>query len=231
MNPAIAEIDWSHALASDPGISVAIVSRDGEVIFANPGAFSLFGADDQAPVEGKHLNELFHPEFARERMEWITSVAEWRKTLRVRHIYQGRDIVSTMIPLASPAGRSHVLVVSRSATPNDPASSVEEVETEFIDLGRLASLSNRELEVLVLLGHGRNVPETARMLYRSPRTIERHKEEIGRKLGASTIAEIVKIVNTVGLTVDHLDLKRLEALNPELKPSDEAEFNDVQAAQ
>ncbi|NND96137.1 MAG: helix-turn-helix transcriptional regulator [Pirellulaceae bacterium] len=209
------DVDWESVLATDPGIGVAIVTVDGEIVFGSQSALAIFGVDPSHDVQAMYIRDLFHPEFVGERMDWIQRVAQSGKPLRVRHVYQGRSLISTLTPLDNPHEVPHILVISRSASPNDPQSPIDEVVSERIDLGGLDQLSKRELEVLVLLGHGRSVPETARILHRSPRTIERHKEQIGRKLGTSTIAEIVKLVSGLGLTIDHTALTRYQALRPE----------------
>jgi len=216
MEALLNQMNWAQLFASDPGMGVAIVEADGEIVFASESAIALFGADPNQDVEGQNIEAFFHPEFARERLAWIQRVCEEKKPLTVRHIYQGKHIVSTLMPAGAEPDQDRVLIVSRLASPNDPPANIEEVQSDLLDLGRLSTLSDRELEVLVLLGHGRSVPETARLLHRSPRTIERHKEQIGHKLGASTIAEIVKIVSRLGLSVDHLQLKRLHALKPDV---------------
>lgn len=219
METLMNELNWAQVFASDPGMGVAMVGPDGEIIFASESAIALFGADPNQNVQGRYIDDFFHPEFARERLGWIQRVCEQQQPLTVRHIYQGKHIVSTLLPTSAAPDNDRVLIVSRLASPDDPPANVEEVKSDLLDLGKLSSLSDRELEVMVLLGHGRSVPETARLLHRSPRTIERHKEQIGHKLGASTIAEIVKIVSKLGLTVDHLQLKRLEALKPTVAPA------------
>jgi len=78
-----------------------------------------------------------------------------------------------------------------------------------LDLGPLDVLSPRELEVLVFLGHGMSVPETAAALKRSPKTIEHHKDSIGKKLHARGQSELVSIVTKLGLELDDLKLQRL----------------------
>tara|TARA_R110002073_G_scaffold60209_24_gene151328 strand:+ start:10651 stop:11451 length:801 start_codon:yes stop_codon:yes gene_type:complete len=113
-------------------------------------------------------------------------------------------------------GAQYVLILSR----RDPLDSTEDIETvtsQYVDLGCLSALSNRELEIFILLGHGKSVPEVAKMLHRSPRTAERHKTEIGRKLGYSTLAEIARAVGHLGLTYDHLQLERFHALAKDAK--------------
>jgi DNA-binding NarL/FixJ family response regulator len=59
------------------------------------------------------------------------------------------------------------------------------------DLGDLAVLSPRELEVFYYLASGMTVGETAATLHRSPKTVSRHAERINQKLGYRNRAELV----------------------------------------
>jgi len=54
------------------------------------------------------------------------------------------------------------------------------------------SLSNRELEVLSLIGRGHPTGEIARRLHLSVKTIETHREHIKRKLGLSSAMELTR---------------------------------------
>ncbi len=83
------------------------------------------------------------------------------------------------------------------------------LNSQFIDLGFLNVLSPRELEVFVLLGHGLSVPEVAKKLFRSPKTIERHKTAIGQKLQVQGQAAITRLVTQIGLDLPHASLSRL----------------------
>jgi DNA-binding NarL/FixJ family response regulator len=59
------------------------------------------------------------------------------------------------------------------------------------------------------MGHGMSVPSAAKMLYRSPKTIERHKASISHKLQLKGQADMVAIVTAMGLQLDDAELKRL----------------------
>lgn len=54
----------------------------------------------------------------------------------------------------------------------------------------LATLSDRELEVLRLIGRGMRTGDIARTLHRSVHTIEAHRASIKRKLGLKTAGEL-----------------------------------------
>ena len=217
MNRRLQSLDWESIFAADPALGVALISAPGEILFVSEGLYNLFGIDRQSRCDGCVLADIFHVEFARERMRWIRRALSDQTRLRAEHIYQGRRIVSTLIPLASPPDGPCVLIISRPyATAIDQhVDNIPRVESELIDLGPLAELTSRELEVLVLLGHGKSVPETAKLLHRSPRTIEQHKRSIGDKLGVSTLARIAGVVHEAGLTINDLALKRYHALRAE----------------
>lgn len=59
------------------------------------------------------------------------------------------------------------------------------------DVVAAAGVTQRELEVLTLLGQGLPNREIAERLYLSPRTVERHIANIGAKVGAGTRAALV----------------------------------------
>jgi FixJ family two-component response regulator len=58
---------------------------------------------------------------------------------------------------------------------------------------RISSLTQRELQVLGLLGRGQQNREIAVTLSISPRTVEVYKARMMEKLGCQTIADVVKM--------------------------------------
>jgi DNA-binding NarL/FixJ family response regulator len=67
---------------------------------------------------------------------------------------------------------------------------------------RWEGLSPRELEVLALVAEGRTSREIAFMLHLRLRTIESHREHIGRKLGTRTVAGFTRFAIAHGL-IEH----------------------------
>ncbi len=53
------------------------------------------------------------------------------------------------------------------------------------------NLSDRELQVLILLADGRSQAEIARLLGLSPKTVATYRSRIGRKLGLANTAELI----------------------------------------
>lgn len=56
----------------------------------------------------------------------------------------------------------------------------------------IQDLSNRELEVFLLIGQGRSTAEIANQLNLSVKTVETHREKIKRKLGLHSASELVR---------------------------------------
>lgn len=61
-------------------------------------------------------------------------------------------------------------------------------------------LSAREQEVFRLLVGGRSVGQIAELLYISPKTVEKHRANIRRKLGCRNLVEMVKFAISIGVS-------------------------------
>lgn len=66
----------------------------------------------------------------------------------------------------------------------------------------VAHLSTREREVLVQIARGATSKEIAQRLGISPRTVESHREAVGRKLGVRGVAALTRIAIDEGLVND-----------------------------
>lgn len=241
---ALNQIDLLSLIEQDAQIGVVIATREGLVLSHNSTSLDFFGVGQQHDMIGKNLRDIFVHEFAEERMRWMQMAINENRPMKIVHVMRGRRIVSTIMPLNCPDGNdtegagesksdvvedTHpcedrcVAVLTRYATADEKekSSETEVLESGLVDLGPLERLSARELEVFVLLGHGHTIPEVAKLLHRSPRTIEQHKASIGRKLGMSTIAQIAKTVGELGLKIDDAARQRIHAIRPEYAdPSD-----------
>jgi DNA-binding NarL/FixJ family response regulator len=70
------------------------------------------------------------------------------------------------------------------------------------DLAEPLGLSPREREVLALVAEGRTSREIASILRVTLRTVESHREHIGRKLGTRTVAGFTRLAIAHGLVDD-----------------------------
>jgi DNA-binding CsgD family transcriptional regulator len=204
---------WA-AITHTPGVGVSITDAAGNLLFVNDTAKLLFSESLEVDYRGKTIHDFHSREFADERLAMIGRVLQDGKPLSINHIYHGRRIQSTVWPVRDrrpPYGRAIVVSHERSHDPITPvlAGDCETISSAYIDLGPLNVLTHRELEVLVLLGHGMSVPDAAALLVRSPKTIQRHKSSISEKLGARGQADLVAIVTSIGLNMEDIKLKRL----------------------
>jgi DNA-binding CsgD family transcriptional regulator len=78
---------------------------------------------------------------------------------------------------------------------------VRAVRAAFDDVGPLEGLTERELEVLRLIGLGRTAQEISIALHRSVKTIDGHRMSLGAKLGVSSKIDLARIAMSSGLTV------------------------------
>ncbi|MCH8165038.1 MAG: helix-turn-helix transcriptional regulator [Planctomycetes bacterium] len=97
---------------------------------------------------------------------------------------------------------------------------------KIMDLGPLSSLTQRELEVLALIGEGLSTAEIAKRLSRSTKTVEWHRTSLGRKLEASNRVELAHIAIRAGLA-DFLALGHASRRTPQ---SPDAHRQDIEPA-
>ena len=69
--------------------------------------------------------------------------------------------------------------------------------------GLLQSLSERERDVMDLLIKGNSNKQVAHCLKLSPKTVERHRANIMRKLGVNSFAELVSNVAVLRALTSH----------------------------
>lgn len=214
MTTAVDSLRLAQAFELDPNVAAMLFEADGSIVYVNRAARSVYSAQGEPEVDrtGQKLHDFLPPEWADERLGWFRKSLASERPLAVQHLYRGQLVAVTIYPLFDKCLSWRILTISRRATAGDsdlPSPDVEQVETEFAELGPLAALTPRELEVFVLLGTGISAPEAAARLHRSPKTIERHKSAIGRKLGASTMASIATLATKSGIQERHLALRRI----------------------
>lgn len=189
------------ALARTPGVELAIAQPTGRIIAGTAETF------DPQPAPGA---PAILAEVHRERVAAIQRAAESRTPIVFRHLVAGIQMESTLHPI-EPTGRqaSNVLIITREGI---SPSTKDAEESAYVDLGPLSVLTPRELEVLALLGQGMQIAEIARTLYRSPKTVEKHRAAISRKLGVLSRAELARMVQRAELEVQ--DARRVRVDSP-----------------
>ncbi len=195
----------------DPGTGFTLVNQKGVVTFTNARAAHLFIRGRPEDAIGRSLAEIFGEDWAAERMNVFRRIHKTGQPVISRHIRHGVQIQSTIRLITEPDENELtylVLTVEGEHDPSDPAQ-FEIIESKYVHLGPLGSLTKRELEVLSLIGHGLSTPDMARVLYRSPRTIERHCDSIRTKLNGASRVQMAEFAHRAGLRLEDGQLKRL----------------------
>ncbi|MBL8887114.1 MAG: hypothetical protein JNK16_10660 [Phycisphaerales bacterium] len=201
------------ALGSDPMSGVAIFGTGGAVIWANPQLSKMFRGPDASPAQsiGRKLKEVYPESFANEVVSVIDQAASSGKPALMRTIWRGEQIYTWVQPIKSDASEAaegtdtQVLTISRKVRGDETAKDLfpmvdfEKFDTKVINLGPLDVLSTRELEVLALLGQGLSAADIAAVLHRSVKTINTHRESIGKKLKIDDRVKLAVVAQRAGL--------------------------------
>jgi len=208
------------SLTSDPLTGVSIIDAQHRLLYLNKQAAAIFLEQGIQPdqVTGKTLNEIYPPEFARERGRVVSEVIDRDQPVVFRAIWHGRQHVSWIYPIRTPqdipGASPRVLVITRHVAGDANQATllpgeIHHLDANVIDLGKLDALTPRELVVLALLGRGMSLKETAFHLHRSVRTIESQRDSITKKLHLRSRAELIQLVQRAGLTVEDVERERL----------------------
>ncbi|MEZ6242269.1 MAG: LuxR C-terminal-related transcriptional regulator [Phycisphaerales bacterium] len=203
------DIAWD-ALVSDPAVGVAVVAVDGTIRFANRKTAQLFLAAEPEDVVGKKLGDLFPADWSEERLQILRRIADTGQPVVLRSIRRGTQIQSAMRLLECDHGDKCILVITHEGEHDIPDrdGEFEIIESKTADLGPLDVLTRRELEVLALIKHGMTLDQIAKILHRSRKTIDNHRQSIARKLGESSRVRLAQIAESAGLEVSDAALKR-----------------------
>jgi DNA-binding CsgD family transcriptional regulator len=204
---------------TDPTTGVALLTVEGELLYINEQSARIFfnESQDTSLLIGKSLSELDFPEeWVKERVDLFHKIRDTGDSVLLRTVWHGKQQFSWMSSINSEGNgyKEHVLVITRRIPATEEAKFLLEGEHEVINsnlirLGVLESLTPRELEVLALLGQGMSIKEIAGTLFRSVKTIENHRESIGRKLNKTRGIELACIAHSAGLVVEDSARKRV----------------------
>lgn len=225
--PAASASIW-RAISSEPGTGVTVLTMDGRIAYANDDiARMAFGPEARgAGYVGRNVRELFPREWAEERLALLARVVKTGEPVVTRAVWRGDQLVSWLHRIdgdaeasdegeaAEPLGGERVLAITRRVGGEADLkriglSGLEVVESGVVRLGPLDVLTPRELEVLALLGQGLTLQEIATLLFRSHKTISRHRDALGRKLELSDRVKLAELAWKAGLTVRDAERKRV----------------------
>ena len=202
-----------RALCSDSDVSVTVCDRDGTIRFANELSNRFFrwqqtikfGRDPGAANTSRHtVREAAAHAAIEERIRLFARVCDTGRGIAYESLVQGIRQYVTVRPIRAEGGRILAMIVARRMHAWERVEglideTLDLVEPETHDPGILATLSPRELDVLILLGGGLTHAEIAERLKLSVRTIERHRDRLGQKLQASNRVELARFAIRAGL--------------------------------
>lgn len=152
---------------------------------------------------GTQPGDVFSPELARDRQARLAGVIREGRMASFYQLWCGVRWHTRVWPLDQEAFERPGLFIlmHKSVDPPEPCRGLEQpvILSPVSDLGDLAVLTRRELEVLYFLACGMTVNEIASELFRSPKTIGRHAENIHRKMGYVSRADLVLDATRRGL--------------------------------
>lgn len=215
--PTDASVLW-NVMTQDPGAGVVICDLEGKVVWGNERCFRIYLGPEakSGDVIGKTWEELGFPQaWIDERLAMFREIKRSGEPVLLRTIWRGNQVLAWVYPLPpdSECEQDCFLSVSRISETDikeldrDVAGKV--MVSGVARLGALDVLSPRELEVLALLGQGLTIKEIAKILFRSEKTIGRHRDSIGAKLGLSNKVDLAELARRAGLTVEDVARERV----------------------
>lgn len=209
---SLPESGYWQVLCGQPYVGICVVASNGIVLFANKEASWLFFRDADFRFDGKALKELFGEQYAQERRLLIQRVIAEDGPVLVDQISSGRRTRSLLWPGEDlELGNDVILAVTYRSPPESRRATVYPVyESRFVDWGPLDVLSDRELEVLALLGHGWTLKRAATGLKLSVKTVEKYRTSIGHKLRLTSIAALAAVAHNAGLETRHASYPRVK---------------------
>lgn len=220
------QVPWSpmsagevwRALVTEPGTGVSIVDDKGNILFCNDMVAQMFLGQDADGVAGKHIRDVLPGPVVDEHKRQMREVAQRKRPVLVRDLWGGVQLLATVYHIEQPEDEpDHYLsiirhVVGETDEVADDAS--ETMISNLIDLGPLDVLTTRELEVLSLIGQGLITKEIANVLSCSPRTVEVHRQSIGKKLQVTDRVRLARIAIEAGLVLQDAKRERVSNVEP-----------------
>lgn len=184
-------------------LAVAVWSIDGKLLFITPTA-ALLLRRSVSELTGKMLSDLLSPEESAARIKMLRAATHSAKPLVCLEVVDGRSIYTVAVPAYDQAGHCqgvmtilhtghaaetfrldpdhYEIVASQSKTGHEPT-----------------ALTPREREMLEMFAAGMTLRQIAKSLHRSIKTVEWYRSQLGKKLGATTRAELKHMAAAAGL--------------------------------
>lgn len=186
------------ALTMDSGCGVFILDAEGQILYSNDLAADRFGLDSDGPAG--RLHDVLPERVADEQLDMIRLALDHGGPIQIQGMLRG--VFSLTSYRQVPGAEDKIIAVTRPCQSLRAASTrggPRVMRARFDDHGELDKLTNREVEVLRLIGLGRSTAAIAEELHRSVKTIEWHRVSLGNKLGVTNRVELARIAINAGL--------------------------------
>jgi len=184
----------------------AIVRDDGLILHFNKRLLAMMETDGLPRARaGMNLNDMEPRAFWDERMVVIRRLASEGQSGVIRDIFNGEQYISHLRILPKHEGETHRHFVVMQHKQHGPVTDdqfpddIHFHDASAQDLGPLALLSPRELEVLALVGEGLTAAQIADRMHRSEDTVNTHKASLLRKLGCQNAVQLALVAQRAGL--------------------------------
>lgn len=226
-----------ETFSATPGLALLLASPDGTFLFVNETFAKIFGGGTTDEHTGRNFADLYPREWAEEKVALLRRVAYEDERLLVRCIWEGKVLEAQYQRITGHDaldahddhgdGEPRILVTVREGVTGDELlpEGLEIVRCDTSNFGPLKVLSPRELEVLALIGQGKPTKEIGEILGCSPRTVERHRDTLGKKLNKRDRVSLALVAQAAGLELRDAHVKHVEPLAKPAahKPATQAE--------
>lgn len=199
-------IAWK-ALCEDSGCAVALHTSKGVILAMNLMYCVQLRLTPDAVV-GRSVFELYPSEMHRQFDKWLRAIAETHaagltKSQVMQYVVRGRHWTARGRAAVLDDGEVGFISSKSIATEPTPLdvllARIQVLNDRARALDDLAHLSDRELEVAMLIAAGHSDSDIALDISRSLRTVHAHRRVLGRKLGVDRRHEIVRQFASRGL--------------------------------
>jgi DNA-binding CsgD family transcriptional regulator len=186
-----------ETLCQDTSSAVCVLSTAGSLLFHNQAAARLIFGKPGLDAVGTPFSSYFEEPFAAERAKILSEVATTGHTIVIDGLLRGRMLRCTYRAL--PSSDSPAILLTAHAAPAHSQTQPPARRAAINHAGPLEELTEREFEILTLIGQGLSTADIAAQLGRSVKTIEWHRVSLGEKLGVTNRVQLAHIAIGAGL--------------------------------
>lgn len=212
--PTLPQSALWELLSQDSGAGLMLCDTGGRIHFVNERFAKFINQPSATAMTGKSFADIYPEAAAHERLEVVRRSARERRPLAVESVWNGVAYQTILRPLGMLGGDPDmVLALARHQPRKDSeelSTQVERITLKSNNMGPLARLTARELELLALIGEGLSTSDIAKKISRSIKTVEAHRASLGKKLGVASRVALAKIASESNLSYDLLQQRQAQ---------------------